>query len=287
MSVQTLTRSSPAEETRTGLLRRNLVVAIQIGLIGGLVALLMCLEGMVEVLAIRDIVGGIIAAGPALILITFMLSGHLAVARAQVSARSAAMIWVALVAGLVDSALVAGLLLAFNALPQMRNIFVNTTPAMIKLLTFGQPLEVGIPLLLALGAFLGALPAALRFLPPAVARGLIVAAAALFLLALLQELLRVTAQNWEPLTALSKLVFAENGFTTGGATGLFVLVFAVSLIGSMRGKQISGGYRRLPALQQRALIFGTVAVLLAFLLVLPGSSACSLARSWSTPGFSF
>jgi branched-chain amino acid transport system permease protein len=269
MSVQTLTRSSPAEETRTGLPRRNLVVAIQIGLVGGLVALLMCLEGMVEVLAIRDIVGGVVGAGPALILITFFLSGHFAVTRAHVSTRSGAAILAALVAGLVDSALVAGLVLAFNALPQLRDIFVNTTPALIKLMTFGQPLEVGIPLLLALGALLGALPAALRFLPSVVARGLIIAAASLFLIALLQELLKVTAQNWKQLAGLTAFLFAQNGFTTQGAVGLFVVIFAISLLWSTRGEQIRRGYRRLPAPQQRALTFGTVAVLVAFLLALP------------------
>jgi branched-chain amino acid transport system permease protein len=269
MSVQTLTRSSPAAAARAGSLNHSLVVAAQIGLIGGVVALLMCLEGMVEVLAARDIVGGIIAAGPALVLITFILSGQLALARAHVSARSGTAVMAGLVAGLVDSAMVAALLLAYGALPQMRNIFVNTTPAMIKLLTFGQPLEVGIPLLLALGALLGALPGVLRFLPAVVARSLIIAAAALYLIALLQELLRVTAQNWKPLAALTSLVLAENGFTTRGAIGLFVLIFAISLIRSTRGEQIRDGYSRLPALQRRALTWGAFAVLVAFLLALP------------------
>ncbi len=269
MSVQTLTRSSPAAAARAGSLNHSLVVAAQIGLIGGVVAVLMCLEGMVEVLAIREIVGSVIAAGPALVLITFILSGQLALARAHVSARSGTAVMVGLVAGLVDSAMVAALLLAYGALPQMRNIFVNTTPAMIKLLTFGQPLEVGIPLLLALGALLGALPGVLRFLPAVVARSLIIAAAALFLIALLQELLRVTAQNWKPLAALTSLVLAENGFTTRGAIGLFVLIFAISLIRSTRGEQIRDGYSRLPALQRRALTWGAFAVLVAFLLALP------------------
>lgn len=269
MSVQTATQPFAAAETRAGSLNHHLVIAVQVGLIGGVVAVLMCLEGMVEVLAIRDIVGGVIAAGPALILITFILSGQLALARAHVSAHSGTAVMVGLVAGLVDSAMVASLLLAYGALPQMRTVFVNTTPAMIKLLTFGQPLEVGIPLLFALGAILGALPAALRFLPSVVARSLIIAAAALYLIALLQELLRVTAQNWKPLAALTSSVLAENGFTTRGAVALFVLIFAISLIRSARGEQIRGSYSRLPALQRRALTWSAVAVMIAFLLALP------------------
>ncbi len=269
MSVQTVTQPFPAAETRAAWLNHNLVIAVQVGLIGGVVALLMCLEGMVEVLAIRDIVGGIISAGPGLVLITFILSGQLALARAHVSARSGTAVMVGLVAGLVDSAMVAALLLAYGALPQLRSIFVNTTPAMIKLLTFGQPLQVGIPLLLVLGALLGALPAALRFLPPVVARSLIIAAAALYLIALLQELIRVTAQNWKPLAALTSLALAENGFTTRGAVGLFVLIFAISLIRSTRGEQIRGSYSRMPAVQRQALTFGAAAVLVAFLLALP------------------
>jgi branched-chain amino acid transport system permease protein len=269
MSVQTVAQPFTAAETRAGSLNHHLVVAVQVGLIGGGVALLMCLEGMVEVLAARDIVGNIIAAGPALILITFMLSGQLALARAHVSARSGTAVMVGLAAGLVDSAMVAALLLAYGGLPQMRSIFVNTTPAMIKLLTFGQPLQVGIPLLLVLGALLGALPAALRFIPAVVARSLVIAAAALFLIALLQELVKVTAQNWKPLGALTSLLFAENGFTTRGAVGLFVLIFAISLIWTVRGKELRAGYARQPAVQRRALTLGALAVLVAFLLALP------------------
>lgn len=269
MSVQTVSQSYPAAVAPTASLNHNLVVAIQIGLIGGLVALLLSLEGMVEVLAIRGIIGGVISAGPAIILITFILSGHVASTRAHGPTPSGAAVLVAMVAGLVNSALVAALILFFAAMPQIRNIFVNTTPALIKLMTFGNTLDVGIPLLLALGALLGAFPAVLRFLPSVVARGLLLAGASLFLIALLQELLRVTAQNWGPLASLTSLLLAENGFTTNGALALFVLIFAASSIWSIRGAQIRTGYRRLPALQQRALSFGTLAVLVVFLLVLP------------------
>lgn len=269
MSAQTITQPFPAAATRTASLNHNLVTAFQIGLIGGVVALLMCLEGMVEVLAVRDIIGGIITAGPVLVLITFYVSGQLALRRANVPTRSGAEVVVGLVAGLVDSAMVAGLLLIYLALPGIRNIFVNTSPAMIKLLTFGQPLQTGIPLLLGLGALLGALPALLHFLPSAIGRNLIIAAGTLFLIGLLQDLVKVTAQNVKALSALTSLVLAENGFTTSGAVVLFVLIFAIALIASTRGTQIRGGFRELPATQRRAFTFGSLAVLVAFLLTLP------------------
>lgn len=270
MSVQTVTQPFPASEIPAGALNHHFVIAAQVGLIGGVVALLMCLEGMVEVLATRDIIGRVISAGPALVLLSFIFSGSFAVARTGLATRSPATAFlVALIAGLVDSAMVAALLVIYGALPQMRTVFVNSTPAMIKLMTFGQPLEVGIPLLLALGALLGALPAAFRLLPSVVARSLISAAAALFLIALLQELVKVTAQSWKPLGALTSLLFAENGFTTNGAVGLFILIFVISLVWSTRGKEFRAGYAQLPAVQRRAVSWGANAVLVIILLALP------------------
>lgn len=270
MNAETsLAQGLPALDTLPESLRRNLVVAIQIGLIGGVVAILMTLEGMVEALAQRDFVGGIIGVGPLLALMTFFLSGQLAVSRTYGSDRSGAGVLVALVAGLVDSALVAALILSFTVLPQLRTVFVNTTPAFITLLTFGRPLEIGIPLLLMLGIGLGALAGLIRFLPPMVARSFIVSAASLVFIALLQELLRVTAQNFGPLKVLASWIFARNGFTPTGAIGLFVLIFAVSLIWTTRGRQIGAGYRRMPAVQRRALSLGALLVLVALLLALP------------------
>lgn len=269
MSVQTVTQRFAAAETRAGSLNHSLVAAVQIGLIGGVVALLMCLEGMVEVLAARELIAGIISAGPALVLITFYLSGQLALSRPQLSGHSAKAVMVGLVAGLVDSAMVATLILLYGALPGMRSIFVNTSPAMVKLLTFGQPLPVGIPLLLVLGAILGAIPALLRFIPSAVARSLILAAAALFMIGLLQDLVKTTAQNLKALSPLISFLFAQNGFTTRGAVTLLVLIFAISLGWSTRGMEIRTGYRRLPAVQRRTLTWVALAVLVAFLLALP------------------
>lgn len=269
MSVQTVAQPFVAAETRAGPLNHSLITAVQIGLIGGLVALLMCLEGMVEVLGAREMIAGIISAGPALVLITFYVSGQLALSRVHVSDRSGTAVMVGLIAGLVDSAMVAGLILLYGALPGLRNIFVNTTPAMAKLLTFGQPLSMGIPLLLALGAILGALPALLRFIPAVVARSLITAAAALFLIALLQDLVKVTAQNLKALAGLISFLFAQNGFTTRGVASLFVLIFAASLVWSVRGLQIRAGYRRLPAAQRQGVTWGALVVFVAFLLALP------------------
>lgn len=269
MSVQTVTQPLVGAETRAGSLNHSLVVAVQVGLIGGVVALLMCLEGMVELLAAREIIAGIISAGPILVLITFYVSGTLALSRAHVPTRSGTAVMVGLVAGLVDSATVGALILLYGALPGMRSIFVNTTPAMIKLLTFGQPLPIGIPILLALGAILGALPALLRFIPAIVARSLITSVAALFLIGLLQDLVKVTAQNLKALSGLISFLFSQNGFTTRGAITLFVLILVISLGWSARGSEIRAGYRRLPAVQRRVYTWGALIVLIAFLLALP------------------
>jgi branched-chain amino acid transport system permease protein len=246
------------------------VEAIQIGLIGGLVAILISLEGMVEILASRAIVAGILATGPALVFISFFLSGQFAITRSPFPPRSGGAVLVGLVAGLIDACLVAGLLLLLAAFPQLGSVFINMKPLQLtNLLTFGVGLNGGIPLILALGAGLGALAALLRFLPSNVARALVNAALWLLLVALLQELLKITAQNWGALSNLTSFIFAENGFTPPAGIGLFFLIFAIYYLRSAREQQIGAAYARVPQTQRRVLSYMLALILVAILLALP------------------
>ena len=59
----------------------NWLSAVQIGLIGGVVALLVSLVGMVEEFGKRDIIAGVITMGQTLIFIAFIGAGYLAASR--------------------------------------------------------------------------------------------------------------------------------------------------------------------------------------------------------------
>src|SRR5512140_2134452 len=138
MSVQNLAQPLHTSPVLPRSLGPELVAAFQIGLIGGLVAILMSLEGLVEILASRAIVAGILATGPALVFISFFLIGQLAVGRSQFPARSTGAVLVGLVAGLTNAGLVTGLLLLLGAFPQLSSVFINMKPVpLTNLLTFG------------------------------------------------------------------------------------------------------------------------------------------------------
>ncbi len=66
------TRSSAAQKRA---LPRWLKAALQWGLIGGLIAVAIALQGMILAFNTRVIVGGIISTGVALLLLTFLVSG--------------------------------------------------------------------------------------------------------------------------------------------------------------------------------------------------------------------
>jgi hypothetical protein len=54
---------------------------VKIGLIGGIIAVLIALEGMLQAFSTRDIIGGVVSMSQILLLITFFASAYIAVSR--------------------------------------------------------------------------------------------------------------------------------------------------------------------------------------------------------------
>lgn len=246
------------------------VNALKLGVLGGIVAVFIALLGMVEAFATRDIIGGVIDMGRTLILISFFFTGFLVLRQyhGAPSPSSASVIQGAL-AGLVSGAFLAGLALMQSALPAMRSIFVNATPALLKLMTFGQDLAIGIVVLLVLGAALGALPGLLQLLPLSFRRGLMSGITWVILVGLLQELLVVTFRSVPGLRELSIFLFAQSGLSVIGAIVLFIIVFGVEWFRSERSKEIHARYAELPPQQRRALNIAGLVLVVVMLLLLP------------------
>lgn len=246
------------------------VNALKLGVLGGIIAVFIALLGMIEAFATRDIVGGVIDMGRTLILITFFFAGFLVLRQYhEAPARSSVAVLQGALAGLISGAFLVGLVLLQTELPTTRNIFVNATPALLKLMTFGQDLMIGIVVLLALGAALGALPGLLEYLPVSIRRGLMSGTIWVILVGLLQELLIVTFRSIPGLRELSTVLFAQSGLSIVGAIALFVVVFGVEWFRTERGKEIQTRYAALPAQQRRTLNIAGLVILVLMLLGLP------------------
>lgn len=243
---------------------------VNVGAIGGVVSVFIALTGMVTAFSERYIIGGILDMGRTLILIALFVTAQFALRRAKLSGQRSGMAVAApALAGMVNALFLALLVLILTTEPTIRTIFVNATPKLVGILTYGQDSMTGILLLLGLGVLIGALTGLMNWLPGAVRSSLITAVGLTVLIGLLQELLTVTFQNSEIAQPLSKFLFASSGLEPVGAIVVFVTVFVIGYLRATRGGQVQARVAALPTSRQRALRLALIALLAFILLILP------------------
>jgi len=240
--------------------------AIKIGLIGGVVEILLSLIGMVEAFSQRNIIANVISMGHTLLLVVAFFMCYLSAKRAshgalQVLANS-------FISGLLIGCLLALLVMA-GSLINLRKVFINASPLLYNLLTFGMERGTGILLLLLLTAMSGLL-AGLSYLSPGMLRRvLLISLGSIVGAGVLQDLLRPTFALWGHLAVINEWLFTANGLTLQGAIGLFILIAVFFLFWTRKGKAIQTGFRHLPSASQRILKVASILILVFVLLILP------------------
>jgi branched-chain amino acid transport system permease protein len=241
--------------------------ALKIGLIGGVIEILLSLIGMVEAFAQRQIVSQVISMGHSLLLLTVIFMGYMAAQRGSPD-KGVAPFARGLLAGLVTGALVF-LLVLIGSVVRLRAVFVNASPALYELLSFKQSLPSAALLLVASGGVAGLLAALMFRSPPVFKRVLITALGSVLVAGVLQDLLRPTFAAWGPLAGISTWLFTANGLTLHGAVTLGLAVSLASWFWAFRGEAIRSHVAKLPPSQKKGLRFGSLALFVAVLLVLP------------------
>jgi branched-chain amino acid transport system permease protein len=241
--------------------------AIKIGLIGGVVEVLLALIGMIEAFSQRDIISHIISMGHTLLLLVILFMAYLSAKRTP----QREPLWV-LMNSFITGVIVGGiltLLVLMGGQINLRKVFINASPLLYKLLTFDQGIKAGILLLLAGGALSGFLAGLFYLIPKLLRRVLIISLGSVVGVGVLQDLLRPTFALWGPLAIINEWLFTANGITFHGATGLFVLIAALSYLWVKKGNAIRADLKRLPSTSQRALKITSLLFLIMILLVLP------------------
>ena len=239
---------------------------IKAGLLGGLITVLLSLMGMVEAFSQRQIVSGVLSMDGALLGAAVVFMGYLAAKRTT----SAHPLWV-VINTLTCGFITGGLLLLLIWVGQnvnLRAVFVNASPTLYQLLSFGEGLETA-PVLFVAGSLCGLFGGVLYLLPGYLRKALTVSLVSVVGAGVLQDLIRPTLAAWEMLADFAEWVFSANGLTEQGAVALFILVAAVTLIWSLKGKAVQSGFKSLPATGQRAIQWTAIAILLLILFVLP------------------
>jgi len=240
------------------------VEAIRNGLIGGTVALLLCLVGIVVALGQKMIVSGVISMGQILAFAPILIFAYTNARRA--TTKTVDTLLLGAVAGLSSGVILAALI-GLGQVINLRAMFVNASPDLYKLLTFGLTLGPGIALLLGVAAIIGLTGVALFLLPARIRGTLIQAIIWVTLIGLLRELIVTVTRSWGPVAPLVKWMFARSGLTLLGATFLLALIGGLTYWRNSRPKQAQVSKRN--PKQQQWIRWGTLAILGLIMIILP------------------
>ena len=246
--------------------------SFRLGLIGGFSAILVSLLGMVETFNDRDIIVNVISMGQLLLVLVAFLAAYSATQKAE--AEGHAQGFQAVLHGTLAGFLVTALLAILAILVQeidMRDILVNASPTLIKILTFGSAnVWLGVVILLVLGAVIGFAAGALYNAPSVIKRAITTGLIWVMVLGVLQELLRVTLS-----TSIGFLLTwmwgrsGQTGLSIIGVIVVFALSAGVSYFWNSRDINIQRYVQTLPAIQQRNARWGGWALAGILLLLLP------------------
>jgi branched-chain amino acid transport system permease protein len=241
--------------------------ALNIGLIGAVVVVLLSLIGMVESFNKRDIVYKVITMGQLLLLIATLFMAYLAAKKSD-AGKPGQTIGLAVIAGVVTAAGIV-ILIAIGKTINLREVLINSSPVLYMILTFYQGPLLGIPLVLLTGLLLG-MGAALIYLAPAyVRRSLVGALVTVAVVGVLQDTLRPVISLWGPIAGINLFLFAANGLTVKGAIVLFVLMLVILGFWGRRGDSVKSSFAKLPDGQQRGIKVGGWLLLAFVLLIMP------------------
>ena len=250
------------------------VEAIRSGLIGGAVALLICLVGMVVEFSDREIIhsvvtmGQILAVAPAVIF-AYTVARRLGVNRAVTPVIGA-------VSGLATGAVLAALV-GIGQLINLRAMLVNASPDLYSILTFNLGLAAGIPALLAAAVLLGALGASFELVPARLRHALLQAFIWIALVGLLRDLIITILRGWgkvgslgAKLGSLISWLFAAKGLSLPGAAFLLVMIGGLAYWRYVDPLQKRKAATRVQNPErQRWIRYGTLAAIALVIIFLP------------------
>jgi branched-chain amino acid transport system permease protein len=253
------------------------------GILGGGIAVYLGLVGMVEAFGERYIINGIITMGQVLLVGPIFMLAYLVVGKLagqSAGKRLGASAVAGFFGGLMLTALLLFDLLLLSFGINMRNMFLNASPALFQLITFGIPLPAGAFVPLIYGSITGLVAGAIGLLSANPRRAIINALVTVIVVGLVRDLLITVINRWGPVTQYLVWLFAKNGLYLIGAVIIFVLVFAVSLWSSSRPPRTGPN----PMMQKRPVRYSVYALGILFLLSLPPLLGIFFSETLNTVG---
>jgi branched-chain amino acid transport system permease protein len=254
--------------------------ALQNGLIGGIVAVLASLVGMVEAFHDRYIIAGQITMGQTVLLLILVAFAYYS-SRGNEGTTPATRLISGALSGLVTASLIVGLVLLGKAV-NLREVFVNASPTLYKILTFEMKnMTTALIYLLLAGIIIGILAALIHLIPLLWRNAVIYGLLMVLLLGLLQDLIRVTLTPFPAVTKGLAWMFGtkgQKGLSAIGAVVVFLVVVALNYFSATRGDTIRGRIRSLPKRTQQGLRWFSWIVVILLLLIWPNVAGTYLSE---------
>ena len=241
----------------------HLRTLIRISVLGGVVAIYLCLVGIVPVFADRPLIVGVIELGQAALLIAFGAVGFLA-ARDQVGVSRFRAVVAGTAVGAITGTFLTGLVLV-GSVVNLRAVFLNASPELYALLTNGQGTSwAWFPILV--GAITGGLAGAVAGLPAGLRSMVLLSLGSLVFFGLFAGLLR-TPMLVTSLAGPARFLLAADGLTVPGA----ILVFfgTMAIIAVVRWTKPRQRVNALPRAQRRLVVGPAAILVLAVILLFP------------------
>ncbi len=240
---------------------------IKLGLLGGAVAILLALIGMVESFHQRHIISELASMGQTLLACTALFFSYLA-SKKTTQAYPYLSISNGIVCGFLLGIALASLV-TISTIFNLRVVFINASPLLFKILTFDQGPEKGIYLLIISGSFLGLLGGGISLVPSFWRRIFSLSLGTVILIGVLQDLLRPTFALWGPLAILNDWLFTANGLTRHGAVAIFIFATLFTYIWAKKKESWQKTYLSLKPNSKKAVQVLFLLLSLIILLALP------------------
>ena len=219
--------------------RKNASQTIMIGIYSGLVALFVCLIGMVETFGERDIIGGIISMGHTMLIVIAMGGGALAVNKLRESTyvSPGKEKHIPLLAGIlvgIATGLIVGTMLAFFAIAaeliDMRTVFINVSPGLLEMLTLQKPASQVTFTIMVLGTVMGGLGASIFQIPPRIRMPLVLGLSSVVSLGMLRDMAKIilSREGWPSI--LLRFLVQNQGLSIAGAITIFTFTVILVII---------------------------------------------------------
>jgi branched-chain amino acid transport system permease protein len=245
--------------------------AVLIGLVFGAIAVHLAIVGVLLMIHQRWIVIDTLSLGQATLVTIGLGAGAMAATRVArqggaFGGGAVGHLLIGAIAGAACGVPIVVLAVLMVLLP-LQSIFIALSPDLLDMLTLGQGIELGIPILIGGATLTGVLGAALSLAPPDLRRALVPGAVTVVVAGVFQELIQLMLQQWEGVvTDVREFFYTWEGLSVQGAIALYIIATGLGLL--FRAAQRHRVVRRGPPDPKRTrLMWAGISLLV--LIVLP------------------